>query len=164
MIEQTGRVVACEGEYAWVETERQSSCGSCAAKGCGTGALSKVLGRRSQTIRVLNSIEAREGELVVLGIQEGALLRGSVAVYIVPLIAMLAGGLVGEALGPLWGISTEVGAFVLAAAGFVLALAWLRRFNRWAATDSRYQPVTLRRLMPTDDFITIKLDTRPLDR
>ncbi|MBT8117314.1 MAG: SoxR reducing system RseC family protein, partial [Gammaproteobacteria bacterium] len=36
MLEETGRVVAIDGEYAWIESERTPSCGGCAARrGCG---------------------------------------------------------------------------------------------------------------------------------
>ncbi|UCE90683.1 MAG: SoxR reducing system RseC family protein, partial [Pseudomonadota bacterium] len=44
MIEELGVVGACEGEYAWVQMERRSTCGRCAARqGCGTAVLAKVL-------------------------------------------------------------------------------------------------------------------------
>jgi sigma-E factor negative regulatory protein RseC len=76
MIEENALVVVTEGEDAWVETSRRSSCGSCEAKGCGTGALSQVLGRRRQRLRVKNPIAAVVGEQVVLGITESALIKG----------------------------------------------------------------------------------------
>ena len=50
MIEESAQVVAVEGasgEYVWVETQRQSTCGGCAAnQACGTATLAKVLGTR----------------------------------------------------------------------------------------------------------------------
>ena len=45
MLIETGRVVAVEAneEALWVETIRQSTCGSCAAnKGCGHGLLNRA--------------------------------------------------------------------------------------------------------------------------
>ena len=46
MIEENGRVVDVEDGYAWIETERRSTCGSCSAnKGCGTATLAKVMGQ-----------------------------------------------------------------------------------------------------------------------
>ena len=42
MLVETGRVVAVEEDSLWVETIRQSTCGSCAAqKGCGHGLLNR---------------------------------------------------------------------------------------------------------------------------
>ncbi len=146
MIEESGCIVELEGDYAWVETARRSSCSSCSAKGggCGTGALSEVLGARSQRLRVRNELHAENGERVLLGIEESALLRGSLAVYIVPLLALMGGALLGEALAS--GVGGEWPALLGAGLGMGLALAWLRRFNHRAGANPRYQPRMLRRL------------------
>jgi sigma-E factor negative regulatory protein RseC len=99
MIEETGQVVDVEGEFAWVESERSSTCGSCAVRqGCGTGAIARVLGRRRVRLRVLNRIGARTGDYVVIGVPGSGLVRGSLAVYAVPLSGLFAGALAGYAL------------------------------------------------------------------
>ncbi len=144
MIEENARVVSTEGEYAWVETERRSSCGSCSAKGCGTGALSKILGRRIQRLQVLNPIAAKPGDEVVLGIREQVLLKGSLAVYIVPLIAMLAGALLGEALAPQWGSDPEGLSALLGLLGLATGFLWLNRYNRTLSRDKRFMATILR--------------------
>lgn len=143
MIEAEGVVVARDGEYVLVETERRSSCGDCSAKGCGTGALHKVLGARRQQVRVRNRFDARVGDTLLLGLQEDALVRGSLAVYMVPLLAMLAGALVGEGIAPQWYAEAELLAIVGGGLGLLAGLGWLRRFGRAAATDERYQAVAL---------------------
>ena len=148
MIEETAQIVAVEGGATWVETARQSTCGSCAAnKGCGTATLAKVMGNKRTRVRVLNPIGAGIGEQVVIGIEEGALLRGSLAVYLVPLLAMLAGGLIGEFLaGRLLLGSVEVLGFAGGVSGLLLGLLWLKVFARQAQADRRYQPVILKRV------------------
>ena len=145
MIEESGIVLATTGTEAWVETSRRSSCGGCSAKGCGTGALSQVLGGRSQRLRVHNPIAAARGEQVVLGIDESALLRSSLAVYLVPLLALLAGGLLGESMTRSLAIDGEGLTVLVALVAVSISLWWLRRFNRRVATDSRYHAVILRR-------------------
>ncbi|MBK9131474.1 MAG: SoxR reducing system RseC family protein [Gammaproteobacteria bacterium] len=58
-----------------------TTCGSCSVqKGCGTSVLAKVLGNRVNRIRVINTIGAKTGEWVVLGLEDGALARSSFAV------------------------------------------------------------------------------------
>ncbi|MGM0594512.1 MAG: SoxR reducing system RseC family protein [Pseudomonadota bacterium] len=148
MIEQSAHVVALEGEFAWVETERQSSCSSCATKGCGTGALSKVLGARRQRLRVANPVGAKTGDTVVLGIREEALLQGSLMVYILPLILMLAGGLLGEMLAPQWLLPAEGMSLFFGGLGLLLGFILLRRFNRRAEQDPRFNAVILRKETP----------------
>ncbi|HHJ15277.1 MAG TPA: Fis family transcriptional regulator [Gammaproteobacteria bacterium] len=147
MLEETAQVVRVEADEVWVETQRRSTCGSCAAqKGCGTATLAKVLGQRRSLVRVLSQLPLRVGDRVVIGIREQALVRGSLAVYAVPLLLLLLGGLLGE-LGVqqhLWD-NAEQASLALGGAGFVAGLFWLKGFTRRIRHDRAYQPVVLRR-------------------
>jgi len=125
MIEETGQIVDVEGAFAWVESERTSTCGSCAVrKGCGTGAIARVLGQRRVRLRALNCIQARVGDHVVIGVSESGLVRGSLAVYAVPLFGLFAGALGGYAMAsrfyPEW--PADPVAIAGALAGFVSGL------------------------------------------
>jgi sigma-E factor negative regulatory protein RseC len=147
MIEESAQVVATEGEFAWVETQRQSTCGGCAAnKGCGTATLAKVLGKKRTRVRALNHSGAQVGDQVIVGVEESALVRGSLAVYAVPLLTLLAGSIIGSLLGKQWLLEGEGLALVLGGVGLLAGLAWLKGFTRRISHDSRYQPVVLRRL------------------
>lgn len=148
MIEETARVVAIEGEFAWVQTERRSTCNACSANGaCGTSVLAKVLGQRRTQVRALNSIGAGLGDHVIVGLAEDALVRGSLAIYAVPLVGMIALALMGELFAP-FGLRGDAPAVAGGAIGLALGLFWVRRFSRRVRADSRYQPVILRRLVP----------------
>ncbi len=145
MIEESAYVIATEGELAWVETERKSTCGSCTArKGCGTGVLAKVVGRKLTQVVALNRAGARPGDTVVVGIDESSLVRGSLAVYAMPLLTLFAGALLGEYGFSAW--AGEAGSLFGGIAGLLLGFAWLRRFSRRSQADPRYQPVVLRRI------------------
>ena len=158
MIEQNARVVAVEGDTAWVEAERSSACGGCAAKaGCGTGSLAKAFGTRTNRMKVLNTVEARPGDAVIIGIEESALVRGSVAVYLVPLLTLLGGGIFGEFMAERLGVAIQVGGVTGGLIGLGAGLLWLRSYTRGIEKDPRFQPVTLKRL-PTVIPIT---DLRP---
>jgi len=149
LIEETGRIVDVQGVFAWVDSERASTCTSCAvSKGCGTGAIARVLGRRRVRMRVLNRIGARVGDDVVIGISETGLLRGSLAVYAAPLSGLFAGALAGYAMAgrflPEW--PADPAAIAGALAGFIAGLVWLRGFSRRTTEDPAYQPVVVRQL------------------
>jgi len=147
MLEETARVVRIEAGEVWVETQRRSTCSSCAVeKGCGTATLAKVLGRRRTLVRVLTDLPLVVGDQVVIGIHEQALVRGSLAVYAVPLLLLLAGAIIGE-LGAAQGLwaSAEAASLLLGAGGLVAGLLWLRHFSRQIHNDAFYQPVVLRR-------------------
>lgn len=149
MIEEAAHVVAIEGDIAWVETQRQTACGSCAAnKGCGTTALAKVLGNRMARLRALNTAQAKVGDEVIVGLEEGVLLRGSLAIYIVPLLLMLLMGATGERLAHNLQLEGADGIALLAGSlGFGLGMLWIRRYSQRISRDTRYQPVVLRRVI-----------------
>ncbi len=143
MIEETVQVTTTEGDIAWVEAvQRKTSCGVCAAQSsCGTSVLSKVLGQRPLRLAALNPIGARPGDRVIIGLRDDAMVRGSLAVYLVPLLTLLAGAFMGETLlAPAGDGLVAIAGLAGLAAGF----AWVRLFGRRAAKDPRYRPVILR--------------------
>jgi sigma-E factor negative regulatory protein RseC len=144
MIEETGVVVSVEGEVAKVETRRQGACGSCSANGsCGTSLLAQYLGRRPLLLHAQNRAGAAPGDRVVVGVPEEGLIWASVAAYLVPLLGLMAGGMVGASLLP--GMK-EAASTIGGLAGLVLGLLWMSRFGRTHAQDPRYRAVVLRRV------------------
>jgi len=143
MIEETGRVVAVQDGFAWIEAESASACSGCALHGgCGTGVIARLLGRRPVQLRVANPIGAGVGETVVIGISANGLLQGSLAVYAMPLAGLFAGALAGQQ------VAGESAAIAGALAGLATGLVWLLRYSRRNVSDTRFQPVVLRRKLP----------------
>ena len=146
MIEETARIVEKGDGFVWVETQRRTTCGSCAVnKGCGTAVLSKVLGRYRTRIKALNSLSVVIGDEVVIGIRENALLLGSLAVYMLPLASMLLAGFLGEALAVNASIEGDWPGITAGLTGLFLGFVWLRKFSRKISADKDYQPVVLRK-------------------
>lgn len=145
MIEQNATVVKQDQNYVWVETMQNTVCGQCSAQGgCGTAILGDYFKRRSKLVAVLKTIPVSEGDRVVIGLEEQALVRGSVAVYIVPLLFIFALGVLGETLSAQLLLDSEYLTVVLAILGLFLGALWLRRYGNSIKLDSRYQPVLLR--------------------
>lgn len=147
MIEESARVARIEGESAWLETRRQSACGACSVnKGCGSAVLAKVLGKRRAMIKARSLPGIAVGDEVVIGIREGALVRGSFAVYAVPLAGLLAGAGLGRYLAArLVSGDVEFISILAGISGLIAGLAWVRWFTGQIADDTNYQPVILRR-------------------
>jgi len=146
MIEETGQIISCDGDYAWVETERKSACSSCSAnKGCGTGALSKVYANRFSRVKALNQINAAPGETVVLGLEEDALVRGSLAVYGLPLLGLVLAAMLGDALANEMAVEQADGMIaIFGIVGLFAGFYLVRLFSRKISHDERYQPIVLR--------------------
>ncbi len=163
MIEERAKVVSVEAGFAWVETQRTSTCGSCSAnKGCGTGVVAKVVGQRLSRVRAINTIGANVGDEIIIGLHDQALVRGSFAVYAVPLIVMLLMAMAGDLLGSELQLSFKEGLTVIfGLAGLGLGFLWVRRFSLQIADDVRYQPVILRhnQVVPVSQPL-VRLQTR----
>lgn len=143
MIEEAARVVSIEGDYAWVETSRQSVCGACQVNtGCGTAVLDKVLARRQARIKALNPVGARVGDRVQVGLHEQALVRGALGIYGVPVLSMLGLALLGAGVrgDPAY---QDAAAIALGLVGLVLGFGWAVSFGRKIAHDARYQPIVV---------------------
>jgi sigma-E factor negative regulatory protein RseC len=102
VIEAVGTVRAVEGDQVLVEVERRGGCGTCASGGgCGTSALARWFSRRSAQVRLHATLPLRPGDAVVVGLDEGALLRASLLLYLVPILGLVMGTAAGDALaGP----------------------------------------------------------------
>lgn len=142
MIETQGVVVQVEDDFAYVQTRRQSACGGCnSQEGCGTSALSTVLGGQPTRFKVINGAGAKAGDSVVIGLEEKALLKSSLAAYLLPLGGLALGLVAAVAAVPEAGDGgTATGAGIGLAAGF-----WaLRQVNLRNRDNLDYMPVILR--------------------
>jgi sigma-E factor negative regulatory protein RseC len=145
MLVETGRVVAVEPEALWVETIRQSICGSCAAnKGCGHGLLNRIGDGRTGYVRVLPGPTGTAGcavdDQVRISIPEQVILRGSLVVYVLPLLFMLGGAAGADGL---WPAGSQLASVCGAAVGLALGFAAVR-WHAWRhRRDAALQPTLL---------------------
>jgi sigma-E factor negative regulatory protein RseC len=161
MLTETGRVVAVERDSLWVETIRQSTCGSCAArKGCGHGLLNRMSDGKYGYIRVLPGkllpTDCRVDDQVRFAIPAEVILRGSVIVYVLPLLLLLVGAGAGTALAGTLLVKTPD---LFALGGAVLGLATGALLVRWHAhahrSDRTLQPTLLERLHPAEQALRL---------
>lgn len=143
MITEAATVVRIDGDSVWVRCDAQRACQRCAeGRGCGGGVLGRLLGDRLRTVRAARAgLSVSVGDSVVIGLAETALVKASVAMYLVPLITMLAGALVAWRVAGPGEIPVMAGGLV----GFVAGLLYARRFGSRHRHDPRYQPVVVGR-------------------
>ena len=149
MIEERGQVMAVERGQVRVAVSRQSSCGSCKARAaCGQGLMQGLKPGRIHEVLALCELPVQAGDVVVLGVDESLALRGAFLVYLLPLLALLAGALLVEraGLGEGWAI---IGGLV----GFSAAVAGLYLYNRSLAGRDGMLPRVLR-VEPATEQVT----------
>jgi len=147
LIEEQARVLKAEDGRVLVETQRSSACGHCSAKsGCGTHVLQKALGKKRNLFYVNSNLPVVEGDFVILGLHEEALVRGSTLLYLFPLIGFMLFGLFGELLSTqLSMLNTDYLSVFSAFVGLALASIWIRYYSGGLVNNPKYQPRLLRR-------------------
>ncbi len=119
-VEGIALVVATEGPVAWLEPEQTTTCGSChSVSVCGVkSGHSRLAARR---FKIANDHDLHVGERVVVGVADNVLLKGSMAAFALPLVTLVAGGLLGQS----W-LGGDGGAAIGAASGLALGLMLAR--------------------------------------
>ncbi len=142
MIEERGQVLAVAGDRVRVAVERHSACGSCKARAaCGQGMMQALRRERCHEVEARCSLPVQVGDLVVVGVAEELAVRSALLVYVLPLLALLAGALLADALG-----LNEGWSILAALGGFALAVAGLYLYNRRLAVTC--EPVVVLRVEP----------------
>ncbi|WP_461482034.1 SoxR reducing system RseC family protein [Porticoccus sp.] len=145
MIKETGRVIALETDGLWVETIQRSACHSCALqKGCGQGVLARFAGKPA-AIRVLpGDCDIRNlhpDDQVVIGIPEDVLVRGTLLIYLLPLVLLVAGAALAASVS-----SSDIMVACGAALGLFGGGLIARLHSMVNKNNSRVQPILLEQL------------------
>lgn len=140
MLEERGQVIAVEQGAVRVRVARQSACGSCQARAvCGQGIAQVIRSESCHEVRALTDLQLQEGDFVVLGVNEELALRSALLVYLMPMLALITGAVVGQQLGLAEGWS-----IILAALAFSGSGLYLYNHNKRNADNIKFMPIVLR--------------------
>lgn len=133
MVEESARVLKVEGDVVWVQAIAKSACGSCQAqKGCGHSLLAKAGQKQIDLPVARNGLEVGIDDHVIIGVPEQAILRSSMMMYGIPLMAMMAVAM----LASLFSVEEKL-AVLFAFVALVLGFMWVSRktksmdFTKW---------------------------------
>jgi sigma-E factor negative regulatory protein RseC len=147
IVEEQGVIVSLDGNYASVAPLAQSDCQSCASSGsCGTTLLSPLFANKKRVLVAENTINARPGDEVIIGLNRTALVIASLMVYLLPLLVLVLAAVAGEALAQASGL--EDGELIAIFSG--LGAAWLTfifvsRIIRSALFSAYFEPILIDR-------------------
>lgn len=142
MIEEQVRVVKSYGNQVAVQSVRRTACGSCKAKqGCGQKALIEWSESNLAQLSVSNpsNIFVKAGDQVIIGLDEGSMIKASALVYVVPLLSLFVAG-----LGAQQASLSEPGVVGVALSGLLLGFLAAKKIGKTLAAQAGYQPVLLR--------------------
>ncbi len=136
---------------ATLEIERKTACGLCGkTRGCGNAIWGKLFAHQSTAFKAQNRINAKVGDSVIVGINERALLKSALLLYILPLVTMMIGAILVNNF-----VHTDAAAIIGALAGLMLGLVWVKGHTASSRYFLQQQPVILRLAMQSD--LEIKL-------
>jgi sigma-E factor negative regulatory protein RseC len=144
MLEEIARVVKIENHQVWIESSTMNGCASCQQKAsCSTNAIGSVL--KKKQVPVDSDIQLNPGDNVLVAIDESVLLRASLLLYFLPILALFMGAGISNWLlsdnNPHADLWNAVSAF----SGFLLML-WLINRTQSLYLLSSARPVVVRKI------------------
>ena len=146
MIEERAVILSLESETsaadstATLEIERKIACGLCGqTRGCGNSIWGKLFAHQSTAFKAQNCIDAKVGDSVIVGINESALLKSALLLYILPLATMLIGAILATQI-----YDTNGYAMFGALIGLMLGFVWVKGHTMSSNYFKLQQPVILR--------------------
>lgn len=145
MIEQRAVILrlepnSAEQSIAILEIVRKTACGLCGqTRGCGNSIWGKLFGHKSTSFKAQNSINANVGDNVIVGINESALMKSALLLYMLPLATMFIGAILASIL-----LSNDLLVVLGAIIGLALGFLWVKGHMAGRAYYVNNQPKILR--------------------
>jgi sigma-E factor negative regulatory protein RseC len=125
MIEEQAIVIKASKDRVTLEVVRSAPCGLCGqVRGCGNSIWGKIFSHQSGHIETRNDLNAKLGDIVILGIDETLMLKSSLMLYGVPLLTMFLGMLIFNHLAK---EMVELYTLIGAVAGLILGVVMIKR-------------------------------------
>jgi sigma-E factor negative regulatory protein RseC len=142
MIEERAVILSLDDvlSNATLEIERKTACGLCGqTRGCGNSIWGKLFAHQSSAFKAQNRINAKVGDSVIVGINEQALLKSAMLLYIVPLVTLFFGAILTQQ------IFDSNGYIMLGALlGLIIGLLWVKGHTMSSRYFKLQQPMILR--------------------
>lgn len=146
---EQGIVIKVDMKTAWIRTTKTGACESCSAKSsCHT-----LGGGKEMEVEAVNEAGARIGDQVVIGFETASLLKVSFLLYIFPILGLIAGAAVGEAIAPYFSMNKSLSALLIGGFAFFLCYLFIRKKGNELAKDRSYRPKVIR-ILPAPQAIS----------
>jgi sigma-E factor negative regulatory protein RseC len=142
VISSTSKQLLAAPSKIRVKVQRKSACDSCQLKtGCGQHTLTKLSENNCIEFDVSNTVDASQGDLVVLSIPEQGLLSASLMVYLLPILVMLVFSVSVRTI-----FSVNDGLVALSGLfGLCLGFLFTHLYGKKHAQDLRFHPQIIRK-------------------
>jgi sigma-E factor negative regulatory protein RseC len=137
MIEETGIVQKTEGIMATVLVQKRGACEGCKATG------TCEMTQEGMVIEALNPVQAKPGQTVSISITPISYLKGTMLVYGLPMVALIAGAVIGKNISDKFfeSFNSDLSAAIVGFAAFFAAFMFARVWSSKAEGRTEHKPV-----------------------
>ncbi len=146
MSTEEGTIIRVEDDRAWVQVKRSTMCESCKHR----QTCHSLTDARDMEAEAINTAGGKVGDRVLLKIAAGSLVKISFILYLVPVIAFIAGAVVGMELPPPLKINPEVFSFFMGIAGCAVSFIVIRFLSFRMSKNSSFVPEVVKLLAAGD--------------
>lgn len=132
--ETEGVVIQTDGNTAKVKASRHNDCKNCGA----------CPGDSAMVVDTMNPLGAKPGQRVVFEIREVNMLKAAFVVYILPLVSVFIGALVGGLIAKKSGQGIITFQVVGGIVAFALSIIYIKFFDKAADKDEKMKPTITR--------------------
>lgn len=131
---EQGLVIEVIDEEAKIKVGRHNDCKNCGA----------CPGNDSVIIIANNQVGAKPGQRVLFEVKEKSILKAAFIVFILPLVALFIGVMLGGVAGKYIGINIRMLQIMGGIMAFLLSLAVIKVFDKAASKSDKSKPVIVR--------------------
>lgn len=140
LIEEQGVVIELKGNQAKVQMKENPACGSCPGHSA-CHAIGSMFGKRVMVMEALNQEEAQVGQQVVVSFKSEQLPKASLIMFIIPVIGLLAGAILGYHLNV--GGNRDLSAVIFSILVVTATFMGIRRYCKKYERDPSYRPTII---------------------
>lgn len=138
-IEQ-GIVTKIDSTTAWVKTTKTDACEACSAR----GSCNVMGGGKEMEVEAINNAGAEVGQKVVLSFETSPLLKATFMLYVLPILFLLAGAVIGDKIAPFFNFDVQTFSLIIGLLFFGLAIIFVKSKGNKLAKKDEYRPKIIR--------------------
>jgi sigma-E factor negative regulatory protein RseC len=140
MSTEEGSITKVTEDKAWVRVRRGTMCDTCKSR----TACSVIGGGETMEAEALNTANAQVGDRVLLNIPTKSLWKISFILYMLPVIFLIAGVIIGMDLAKYYALEPELGALLLGVVGCAISFLPIKLFAKHIRKNKEYTPEIVR--------------------
>ncbi|MGA1871593.1 MAG: SoxR reducing system RseC family protein [bacterium] len=136
MTTEEGTVIEIDDSIAWIKIIRTASCKGCSAKifciSCEQ--------ENQMKVKALNTLGARVGDKVVIGIETSSYIKISLLIYLFPILCLIAGAIIGEIIASDYSVNPSLLSALFGFLLFFLSFVIVKLTAHTLAKKKEYRP------------------------